>query len=290
MKHKKIIGIFVVVLSLFAIGTNATSVIGVSGPQKTVEMLSDTVSKQSFTLTRQSDQGDMFYTVSVIEDDNEIISLINGTQFKIPDGQNNADYIFEVDSNGLVLGEYDAKIIFTLVNDSKKTANVNITHALSTIVNLNVVKNVHIEPEMVDLSNEQKYDIELEEFSLYKQKFDSTEQIKGIFIIKNNSIYTIRNIPFSFEILNNSKDKIYNINKTELSHIKPGESEEFIFTVVSPNTREKYKLMLHVGGLSKSVDFEIYDLRLILYSSGMVGALVGGILFIIFNYKKLKRS
>ena len=180
MKHKKIIGIFVVVLSLFAIGTNATSVIGVSGPQKTVEMLSDTVSKQSFTLTRQSDQGDMFYTVSVIEDDNEIISLINGTQFKIPDGQNNADYIFEVDSNGLVLGEYDAKIIFTLVNDSKKTANVNITHALSTIVNLNVVKNVHIEPEMVDLSNEQKYDIELEEFSLYKQKFPAINLIRQI--------------------------------------------------------------------------------------------------------------
>ena len=87
MKHKKIIGIFVLVLSLFAIDTNATSIIGVSGPQKTVEMLSDTVSKQSFTLTRQSDQGNMFYTVSVIEDDNEIMAVshkrfpIYGVQF-----------------------------------------------------------------------------------------------------------------------------------------------------------------------------------------------------------------
>jgi hypothetical protein len=263
--------------------------IGVVNSQKIINVLPNTTTDEEFVVSRSDKDGDMWFSVLVIEDIDNVIKLTGGSKFKIPDGQNSEVYKFTLDTHGLEYGTYKTKLKFELVDDMSLSAGLAIKYGIEAGIKLNIVDHVEKKPDTINLSEEYFDGVVIEDFSLRSYKISSDKEIVGSVLVKNNSEYIVRDIPYNLKIYK-SETEIYSIDKVAISDVYPDESKKINFRILSPDSGGQYNLRIMLAGNDDQIKFQIKDYEFIFYVSGLIISILIAFRFIFLARIKFKRS
>ena len=261
--------------------------IGVVNAQKIINVLPNTTTEEEFVVSRSNKDGDMWFSVLVIEDIDNIIKLTGGSKFKIPDGQNSEVYKFTLDTYGLEYGTYDTQLRFELVDNISASVGVAIKYGIDAGIKLNIVDHVEKKPDVINLTEEHLDVVLIKDFSLKSYNISSDKEIIGSALIKNNSEYVVRDIPYNLKIYK-SETEIYSIDQVAALNIYPG--EKINFRILSPDSGGQYSLKIVLAGNNDQIKFKITDYKFIFYSSGLIVSILIAFRFIFLARIKFKHS